>query len=346
MKFSERAEGILDVFCHILPAEYVEAVPWDKRSFMFQRAVSIPVMVDLEARFRVMDKFPGYRQVPSLASPLPEQLAGPESSLDLARKANDAMAALCGRHPERFEGFVAALPLNNPDASMAEAERAVDQLGAAGVQITTSVDGKPVDLPEYLQLFGLMAEKGRAVWLHPVRPMTRPEYPAEAVSKFDIWWSLGWPFETSAAMVRLVFAGLFDRWPGLVVITHHVGGMIPMMEGRMDSGMELLGTRTPKEHAEAVRHQLRMKPVEALRRFYADTASFGSAIAIEAGKQFFGLEQLMFATDMPFDPEGGPGYIRGTLKALDTMKLSEQQRRAILNGNACRALGCRRQDPG
>ena len=75
--------------------------------------------------------------------------------------------------------------------------------------------------------------------------MTVADYPSEEVSKFDTWWALGWPYETSVAMARLVFSGLFDRWPDLKLITHHCGGMIPMMEGRIESGLQLLGTRKP-----------------------------------------------------------------------------------------------------
>jgi aminocarboxymuconate-semialdehyde decarboxylase len=334
------SDECLDVFCHILPVEYCAAANrrLTRPSFMFTRAQAIPVMVNLEARFAVMDQFPGYRQIPSLASPTPEQIAGPEESPELARIANDALAKLVSTQRDRFPSFVAALPLNNPEAALVEAERAVKQLGAAGVQIMTSMGGRPLDEPPHLAWFELAAKLGCAVWLHPTRPMTRPDYPVESVSKFDIWWSLGWPFETSVAMLRLAFAGLFDRCPDLPVITHHVGGIIPLLEGRLGSGMELLGTRTPPEHADAVRHQLQEPPLSALRRFYADTASFGSRAAIECGRTFFGADRLMFATDMPFDPDQGPGYIRATLKAIRETSLSEPERKGILAGNAVRVL--------
>lgn len=334
------SDECLDVFCHVLPSEYCAAAnrSLTNPTFMFTRAQAIPVMVNPEARFRVMDQFPGYRQIPSLASPTPEQIAGPEQSPELARIANDALATLASKHRDRFPSFVATLPLNNPEAALVEAERAVNRLGAAGVQIMTSIAGRPLDEPPHLALFERVAKLGGAVWLHPTRPMTRSDYPSEPVSKFDIWWSLGWPYETSVAMVRLVFAGLFDRCPNLPVITHHVGGIIPMMEGRLGSGMELLGTRTPPEHADAIRHQLLEPPLSALRRYYADTASFGSRGAIECGRSFFGADRLMFATDMPFDPEQGPGYIRATLKAIRELDLSDAERKAILTGNARRVL--------
>ena len=124
----------------------------------------------------------------------------------------------------------------------------------------------------------------------------------------------------------------------MTIITHHVGGMIPMMEGRIESGLTQLGTRNLPEQAAAVRTDLQESPIDAFRRFCADTASFGSQATIECGLAFFGVQQLYFGTDMPFDPEQGPGYIRDTLAAIDRMSLSDDDRAAILYRNAERLL--------
>ena len=333
------SETSIDVFCHFLPPEYCDAVTrMAKPPLMFPRAVAIPAMVDVEARLRIMDDFPGYSQVLSLASPTLEVMATPDVSPELARIGNDAMAALVERYPDRFVSWIASLPMNNPEASIKEATRAINEQGACGVQVYTNVAGRPLDEPEFLDVFAHMAELGRPVWLHPIRPMTFADYKTEAVSKFDIWWSLGWPYETGVAMTRLAFAGVFDRWPELVIVTHHVGGIIPLMDGRMGSGMELLGTRNPPDHADAVATDLKESPADALRRFYADTASVGSRAAIECGQAFFGIDHLLFATDMPFDPERGPGYIRETLAVLEQMALAPDEKEKILRGNAKRLL--------
>ncbi len=330
----------IDLFCHWLPAEFCKRAQSlaPTRLHMLERAQKMPVMVDLETRFRVMDMFPGYQQVPSLASPAIEAMAGPEVTPTIAKVANDVMAGIVQKHPDRFRGFVAALPLNNPDASIEEAERAVTQLGAAGVQLFTNINGLPLDLPEHLQLFECMARLDRPVWLHPIRGMAAADYAGETYSKYEIWWTLGWPYETGVAMTRLAFAGIFDRHPNLRIITHHVGGIIPMMGGRLGPGMTNLGSRTPADLSSVVEHNLQEPPLQAVQRFYADTASFGEAAPIACGIDFFGIDRIVFASDMPFDPEQGPGYIRETLNAINCLDLSADAKHQILAGNAERLL--------
>lgn len=101
-----------------------------------KRMRAIPMLTDLELRFRTMDSFPDYRQVLSLASPAIEGFSADVLvAADLARAANDGMAALVARHPERFPAFIASLPMSDPEVALAELHRAIDQLGARGVQI-------------------------------------------------------------------------------------------------------------------------------------------------------------------------------------------------------------------
>ena len=292
----------LDIFNHCLPPRFVEAcrAALSRPLVMFDRAVEMPGMCDAAERLRIMDQFPGYQQILSLASPTVESIAGGERSAELARIGNDSQAEWVTAYPDRFPGFIASLPMNSPAAALEEARRAVEELGALGVQLYTHVNGAPIDTPEILEIFGLMAELDRSIWLHPLRASNVADYPGEEVSKYDLWWAFGWPHETSVCAGRLVFAGIFDRWPGLTVITHHAGGTIPMMEGRIDAGLQLMGTRYPPQHAVAARTELQEKPISAFRRFHADTATFGSRAAVECGAAFFGREKMMFASDFPF----------------------------------------------
>jgi aminocarboxymuconate-semialdehyde decarboxylase len=323
----------IDAFTHIFPKQYWErmlaALP-DGRD-MHKRVRAIPSIVDLDARWRTMDPFgEDYRQVITIGSPPIEVF--PESE-ELARIANDGMAELVSRYPERFAGFVASLPMNDADASVREAQRAIDKLNALGVQVFTNINGRPLYTKETLPLFDLMARYDLPVWMHPARGAETADYPAERKSHYEIWWTLGWPYETSVAMAHMVFGGLFDRHPGFKLITHHMGGMIPYFEGRVGPGWDQLGTRTSDEDYRALLKSMKKRPLDYFRDFYADTALFGALEATRCGLAFFGVDKTIFASDAPFDPEGGRMYIRETLKVLDRLELAPAARQAILEGN-------------
>lgn len=331
----------LDIFCHWAPPDYGAAAlkAAGRPLRMLDRALAMPVMTDLDARLRLMDRFPGYCQVPCLVSPPLEALAGPALAAELARRANDGMAAVAARHPDRFPGFFASLALNHSEAMLAEARRAVTELGACGVQIFTSMNGAAIDTPPFMDLFALMAELDRPLLLHPTLGMDTPDYAGETYSKYELWWTLGWPYETSKAMYRLVFAGVFDRWPDLKIVTHHGGGLIPMVEGRLGAGLEAYGTRTPPELREKENTPLRGEPLAAFKRFYTDTATFGSAAGVECALKFFGPERLLFATDMPFGRDHGAAQVAGALSAVDSLALSSEERNGVLHRNWARIAG-------
>jgi aminocarboxymuconate-semialdehyde decarboxylase len=286
-----------------------------------------------------MDGFgPDYQQILSLPSPPIEAMAGPREAIDLARLANDGLADLVRRFPDRFPGFVASLPMNAPEAALPEAARAMRDLGACGVQVFTNVNGAPLTSPETLPLFDLMAEHDRPIWMHPARGADVPDYRTEDSSQFEIWWTLGWPYETSVAMSRIVFAGLFDKHPGLKIITHHMGGMIPYFEGRVGHGWDQLGTRSSDVDYGAVLKRLKHRPIDCFRMFYADTALFGAAAATACGLSFFGVDRVLFASDTPFEPSPGL-YIRETIDVIDRLPIPETDRARIYAGNALELLG-------
>jgi aminocarboxymuconate-semialdehyde decarboxylase len=324
-------QEIIDVFCHWLPDAYfrkVERLAHGKLH-MFERAKRIPVMVNLEKRFALMDHFAEYRQIPSLVSPPVESLAGADKSPQLAKVANDAAAGMVAKHPHRFPGFVASLPMNNPVELIKEAQRAVQQLGACGVQIYTNVNGRPIDQDEFTPLYELMSDLDAPIWLHPARGMQHADYTTESYSKYEIWWALGWLYETSVAMIRLAYRGIFDSWPNLKIITHHSGAFIPAAEGRLDSGMKMMGRRTPPDMQELVRTDLKENLSDTLKRFYVDVATFGSKLAIKAALTYFGIEKMLFASDMPFGPDQGRENIRQAIELVDELNITQDQKKKI-----------------
>jgi len=326
----------IDAFNHVLPRPFytkmLEVAPRHKD--MGKRVRGIPMLVDLDERFRVMDRFPEYVQVLSLASPPIESYAEPEAAAELAKIANDGMAELVDRHPNRFPAFVASLPMNHPEAAALELHRAVRDLGARGAQIFTNAAGKPLDAPEFRPLFDALAGYDLPVLLHPARGANFPDYLTEDKSKYEIWWTFGWPYETSVAMARLVFAGLFDQYPRLKVLTHHMGAMAPYFAGRVGPGWDQLGTRTSDEDYASLLGGMKKRPIDYFRMFYADTALFGARAATVCGLDFFGADRVLFASDAPFDPERGPMYIRETLALLDSLELAESDREKIYWRNA------------
>jgi len=296
-------------------------------------------MTELDERFRVMDMFDDYSQILSLASPPLEIVAAPEQQVLLSRIGSEDMAELCQKYPERFPGYIASIPMGNPEAVLEETKFAMEQLGASGVQVFSNVKGVPLDHPDFIGVFDYMAEIDRPIWIHPARGATFPDYLTEDRSQYEIWWTFGWPYDTSAAMARLVFSKIFDKHPNLKIITHHGGGMIPFFEGRVGPGWDQLGARTSSVDYSVLLKELKKRPLDYFKLFYADTAVFGSKAATLCSLSFFGADHVVFASDAPFDPEKGPMYIRETIKIMDNLEISEEDRAKIYYKNAQKLLG-------
>ena len=331
----------LDIFNHIFPKTFyermLEVAPNGKD--MHKRVREIPCIVDLKERFRIMDRFgDDYAQVICLPSPPIEVFGAPAVTNELARLANDGLAELVRKYPKRFPAFVASLPMNDPKGLLREARRAINDLGAVGVQVFTNVLGAPLTAPATLPLFELMARLDRPIWMHPARGAEVPDYRSESRSHYEIWWTFGWPYETSVAMAHIVFAGLFDRFPDLKIITHHMGGMVPYFEGRVGPGWDQLGKRTSDVDYGKLLRKLKKRPIDYFRMFYADTALFGAWEATKCGLKFFGADHVLFASDAPFDPEKGSMYTRTTIEIVDRLDVSPEERHKIYEGNARRLL--------
>ena len=321
---------LIDIYCHIYPEKFFEEMTKlsPQTQNLGKRLRTITKLFDLNERFREMDQFGHYRQIISLPNPPIEDIASGEAGLRLARIGNDAMAELCVQHPDRFAGFVAAVSLTDVEGSVAEATRAVTQLKACGIQVFTPLAGRPLDEPAFAPVFAAMAGFDLPIWLHPARTAAMTDYAAEPRSRYEMWWCFGWPYDTSVAMSRLVFAGLFDRHPGIKIITHHCGGMIPYFDGRVGPGLDVLGARTTGEDYSKVLPSLKRPHLDYFKEFYGDTAMFGGKHGIPCGLDFFGADHIVFATDTPLGP------IAPTIAVIDGLDIDEAARRKIYLGNA------------
>lgn len=328
----------IDVFCHLMPKKYAELAMNESpnRSHMFERALKTQAMSDMDYRAEVLKKFPGYKQIPNIVSPPVETLAGPDKSPKIAAIGNDEIKEITEKYPEYYEGFIAGIPFNNVSASVDEIRRC-KEMGAKGVQIYTNMNGEAIDQEKFWPIYEICEKLELPILIHPVDGQMIPEYPTEERSKYELWFLIGWPYQTTVAMCRLAYAGIYEDFPNLKIVTHHVGAMIPMLEGRIGNGLKMYGGRTAPELRETLtKTKMKGDPLDTFKKFYADTASFGSASAIRAGIDFFGKDHILFASDMPFDPEKGPGYIDRTLKCIDQLQLSGEDQAAILYGNAQR----------
>jgi predicted TIM-barrel fold metal-dependent hydrolase len=323
----------IDAWTHIFPKAYFEKLQtMASATGPLKRWLKLTSLYDLDHRFRLMDGFEGYRQLLTPSMPAIEDLADGAQAVDLMRLMNDGLADLVARHPDRFPAFAAALALHDVDAALAEIGRA-DRNGAVGFQLCTHMRGTPLDDPRFEPVFAEIARRGLVIWLHPIRGPT-PDYPTETKSRYEIWWAFGWPYDSSAAMARLVFSGLFDRYPDLKIITHHMGAMIPYFEGRIVQGWDLeMGARTPPADAALLPGPLKRKAQDYFKMFFADTALSGAVGATRCGLDYFGADKVVFASDFPFDAEGGSYLVRETIRALDALELSDSVRNQIDVGN-------------
>jgi predicted TIM-barrel fold metal-dependent hydrolase len=324
----------LDCYTHIFPVSFFERMEEVvENKAPIKRWLNIPMLYDVDARLKIMDTFGEYQQILTLSAPPIEAMSGPEITPGLARLANDGMYDLVQKYPDRFPAFIASLPMNNPEESVKELDRSIRELDARGIQIFSNVNGEPLDQEKYWPLFEKMASYDLPIWLHPARGENFPDYVNEDKSIFEIWWVLGWPYETSVAMARLVFWRIFERLPNIKIITHHMGAMIPFFEGRVGPGWDQMGSRQANEDYTELKNSLSKRPIDYFKMFYADTALFGSTAGTECGLKFFGVDNCLFASDCPFDPEGGPMYIRETIRVLNELGVSNEDRIKLYDTN-------------
>ncbi|MFC1902747.1 amidohydrolase family protein [Chloroflexota bacterium] len=330
---------IIDVFAHILPKHYLDER--NKRAESSFKATqysklwsSNPALIDLDTRFSIMDKYEDYLQVLTIAGPNVESISKSEDAIELCRIANDEMAELVLKYPDRFVSAIACIPMSDMDAALRETDRAINDLKFRGVEIFTDVNGKPVDSPEFIPLYEKMTDYNLPVLLHPRRENKRADYPGEAESRYLVYNNLGWPFETSAAMTRIAVGGVFERYPALKVITHHAGGMIPYFSKRIELAYDFYELRMGFKYETP----LTKKPLDYYRMFYNDTAIQGNAAALMCAYDFFGAGHMLFGTDFPWDSQLGHRMIRETLQSVELMDIPSSEKQMIYEDNARKLL--------
>jgi predicted TIM-barrel fold metal-dependent hydrolase len=320
----------IDAYSHIVPAKYKEALYKVAPKDCDRKVSRVPALYDVERRFRIMDKYEEVVQVLTLAWPAVEEIADSEKAVDLARLANDEMAELVFRYPDRFVAAIACLPMNNIDAALKEVDRAINDLRFRGVQVYTPINDKPLDALEFMPLYEKMSQYNLPILIHPMRSPDYPDYRTEAASKYGIYSIFAWPYETTIAMTRLVFSGVLERYSNLKMVTHHCGGMVPYFEQRIKvfhDLFEMLGYK--------YKLGLTKAPIDYFKMFYSDTAIQGNTPALMCAYAFCGPDHLLFGADMPLgDSQLGYRNYGLTISAIKQMNISDVEKTKIFEENA------------
>lgn len=304
----------IDVFAHFLPPRYFGALQKKARKGLdLKREGSRLANTEIEARLRLMDRYPDVLQVLSVSQPALETVVAPADAVELARMANDELAELVDKHPDKFIAAVACLPMNDIDAALKEADRAINELRFRGVQIYSNVNGETLDAPKFRPLYEKMVQHDLPIWLHPCTGVTG-DSPL-----------FGWPYETSSAMLLLVSSGVLQDYPDIKFITHHCGAMVSFFEQR-------IRWMFPLEFGVS---EIR-NPVAQFQRFYCDTAVWGSTAALMCAYNFFGADHLLFGTDAPLGPRDG--LTLQTIDSVNRMDVPDADKEKIFSQNAVSLL--------
>ena len=313
----------IDIFTHIVPPKY-KTVLAKVAPHLSDHVGRVPTLHDMDHRFRIMDNCKDVRQVLTMAMTATLIFDDPKSGIDFAKIANDEMAELVNKHPDRFAAGVASLPMTDMDAAVKELDRAVKDLGLKGVQLFTPIKNRQWNLAELMPLFERLSDYSLPIWIHPVRPIDRDDY-----ENYFMNHVFGWPYESTAAMVHLVLGGILERFPGIKIIIHHCGAMVPFFAGRIVESYDASSTIHGMEN----KTKLSRPFIDYFKMFYTDTVLGRGTAGLMCGYAFFGADHLLFGTDMPYDAEVGNRVIR-TIEAVDAMAISDQERQMIYGDNA------------
>jgi len=343
----------IDAFAHIMTPNFRDR---------FQKAAAdsgntVPMwmvddLIDVERRFQMMDELGIDKQVVCLGS-MPIEYAVPDAHLasELARICNDEVAEVAARYPDRLIP-VGVISMTDMESGTAEAERCLKDLGMKGIEIYANANRRAIDNPEFFPFYAMMHAAGAPIWLHPARPVLQPDYIDEDESKYLLAIVLGWEYETTTAMARLVLSGVLEEFPGIKFIVHHAGSLVPVLEQRIIAAYgtprtalgDHKGPEIPQRTYTLASGETKLMPrpvIDYLRMFYTDTACNACPMAIRGALDFYGADHLLFGTDAPLDTIGGQGGRNLTLQHLeivDNLDVTSGDRDLIYSGNLLRLL--------
>ncbi len=270
-------------------------------------------MTDPEQRLNDMDRAGIDVEVLSVSTPNVFFAEGAHQA-DVARLVNDAYAELIARHPKRFKGF-ASIPMDAPDAALNELDRALGELKLNGVVLLSNIRGRALTDPAYRPFFEEANRRRVCMFLHPMLPAQ-----AEPFNEYVLGPLVGFPFDTSLAVARMCFHGMFREFPDIRWVIGHMGGAIPYLMERLDNGF--------RDFAEC-RARIDALPSTYLKRLYYDTVSF-SGPALRMVRDMVGADHMVMGSDYPHKL----GSIDRAVTSIDRLDIPEYEKQTIFSGTA------------
>ena len=324
---------IIDSASHILTQDVLDELDEIHPSAELDSLRNAPRMFAVDERVEYLDRHGIDRQVINLAAPMIWRGLDPEDALAATRLANDEIRRVADEHPDRFIP-VGTLPFLSGEYAE-EARRCVEELDLHGVQTFSNINGRMLDDEAFEDFYATVDGLGVPIWIHP-QVYDWHDYDD---SYTWIYKMLGWPFDTSVAVARLVFSGVMDRHENLEIMTHHLGGTLPYLVGRVRSWYQ-----TRQEEPE-----LYMNPAIAdlsepldtyFERIYGDTAvsSQGETYPLRCGYEFFGPDNVLYSADYPFGPNKGEYWTEQVVSVIDELDVPEDHKRQIYSENLKRIL--------
>jgi 2,3-dihydroxybenzoate decarboxylase len=272
-----------------------------------------------EARLKSMDDAGIGRAVLGLAGPGVQAERDPATAIRNARAANDFLAHEVDKRPDRYAGF-AHLAMQDANAAADELERCMNELKFCGAMVNGHTHGQYLDHPALHPFWERAEALGATIYIHPTDPLA----PAPVLDGYKglrrATWE--WGFETGSHALRLVFGGLFDRFPRAKVALGHLGETLPYLLWRFDSRAKLYGVKLGKPPSQYIRENIAVT-----------TSGMCSAEPLACALAALGSDRVMFAADYPFESAEEAGHF------METVALPEALRLDIAANNAKRLLG-------
>ena len=321
---------IIDFHNHFYPPEYLEAiqegpsnikVTFDSDNnpllhYPGDYNIIVPAHRDIDYRAEVLKKNGIDKQILSFTTP-GTHIESPERSVELARIVNDNFVKIMNERSNQFSAL-ATLPLNDPEASVSELERAFS-LGIRGATVFSNINGIALSDQRFWGLYEKADKLNAVFYIHPSFPVG-----VEAMTDYWLMPLIGFTFDTTLAAAKLVFSGVVEQFPGIRWVLGHLGGAIPYLAERLDRGYSAF--KECREH-------ISKKPSEYLKDFYYDTVNF-DVKALQFAVDFAGADHLLAGSDFPHQI----GSLEKMVTSIEELNISNEEKAGIFGENAASLL--------